>query len=241
MTTLKTFLVSALALLGTGGIAMAQETVEGPYSYGITPYYDGATGAYDWSAPGLPSGIGVDVTAGGGVGGFTNQTMRDVTSNVMGLWNVRVGIGTHVPIGVDITYMGSASNVNALIGPESGTLIGTSVEGTLRWNILPHENFNPYIFGGAGWQHYDVTSGHFTLADNGMNSSDNLADFPVGAGLSFRLDNGLVISARGTYRFTVDPNLVLKTPTVAFTNIVNSNIFEIMDSWEGSAQIGFEW
>jgi hypothetical protein len=30
-------------------------------------------------------------------------------------------------------------------------------EGALRWNILPHYTWNPYVFVGAGWQRYDIT------------------------------------------------------------------------------------
>lgn len=241
MTRLKTFLVSALALAGTSGIAMAQETYAGPETVTVSPYYDGAAGSYDWSAPALQSGIGVDVGIGGGVGGFVDSGMQNLTSTVQGLWNVRIGIGTHVPIGLDLKYLGSATGINSPLGAAHGDLIGTTAEADLRWNILPHEMFNPYVFGGVGWTHYDVTNTTFNLSDNGMNNSDNLAEFPVGLGLAFRGMGGMTIDLRGAYHFTTDQNLVLKAPFTGVIGSTSSSDFRSMDSWEATAQIGYEF
>jgi hypothetical protein len=194
--------------------------VPGPYSYA-------------WREPGLKSNIGVGVTIGGGLTGFTDRTMRDtVSSNVGGLWDVRASIGTHIPIGLDLTYLGTAANVNTINGQANGTLIGTTTEAALRWNILPHNDLTPYIFGGVGWQHYDVRDMKFAQSDTGMKSSDNVAEFPMGAGLSLRDVSGFTADLRGTFRATTDSTLVLDGAT---------NTYASLFSWEASAAVGYEF
>src|SRR5262249_50375380 len=143
---------------------------------------------YAWSDPMLSSGIGVSVLLGGGITGFTEKAVRNRTASVGGLWDLRVTIGSRIPLGLDVSYVGTATDINSgLLPGQSGTLIGTAVEGAVRWNILPHFTWNPYLFLGVGWQRYDVTGTHVTLAINGMNDSDNLVEFPMGAGLSYRM------------------------------------------------------
>jgi hypothetical protein len=185
----------------------------------------------------MRSGIGVAITVGGGVTGFTDKTVRDKTSSVGGLWDLRITIGTHIPLGIDINYMGSATNINGLPLGQSGTLIGTTVEGALRWNILPHARCTPYIFAGAGWQRYDVTQTNVTLLTSGMNDSDNLIEFPLGAGVSYRRHR-LVVDVRGTFRATRDQNLVIKNiPALLPT----SSDYAPMHTWAASAAIGYQF
>lgn len=189
---------------------------------------------YGWHESSLSTGVGVGVIAGVGLMGFTNSTVRDATSSVGGLWDLRVTLGSHVPIGVDVSYVGSSQSINSVIGSNSGTLIGTAVEGAVRWNILPHSPVNPYLFGGVGWQRYDITGASFTQADAGVNDSDNLLDFPAGAGLSYR-EAGFVADIRGTYRWTTDNNLIIAHP------LTPGSGFAKMDSWGASAAAGFEF
>ena len=192
--------------------------------------------SYAWYEPDLPSGIGVSTILGGGVTGFTDQTMRNTTSDVGGLWDLRVTIGSHLPLALDVSYLGSATNINGLPTGNRGTLIGTAVEGAVRFNFLPHFSFTPYAFGGVGWQRYDVTQTHVSLSDSGMNDHDNLLEFPVGGGFAYR-SSGFVLDLRGTYRIATDQNLVLTTPTLNPT----SNDFAPMHTWEASAALGYEF
>lgn len=195
--------------------------------------------SYAWSEPELPSGIGISTILGGGVTGFTDKTMRSTTSDLGGLWDLRVAIGSHLPIALEIGYVGSATNINGLPSGNKGTLIGTTVEGAVRFNMLPHYVLTPYIFGGAGWQRYDVTQTSVSLSDSGMNSQDNLLEFPVGAGFAYR-SNGFVADVRGTFRFATDQNLVLNSPTINLTNPTSSD-FAKMHTWEASAALGYEF
>lgn len=180
----------------------------------------------------LGSEVGISVTAGGGVTGFTDKAMRDVVgSNAGGLWGLRLTYGSHMPFAVDINYAGTAANLNTLTG--NGTLIGTTVEAAVRYNILPDLAWNPYVFAGMGWQRYDVTGMTTHLWDSGMASGDNSAVFPFGAGVAYRARSGLVVDVHGTFRLDVNPGLVMASNT--------SNNYVPMHTWEASGGIGYEF
>jgi hypothetical protein len=189
-----------------------------------------------WSDDHLLSRVGVTVALGGGATGFVSKTMRDTFSTIGGTWDLRVTLGSHTPLALDISYVGSATSIGSLPSGRSGTLLGTAVEGALRFNLLPHAPWTPYVFGGVGWQRYDVIRTDVTLAANGINDKDNLINFPVGLGMSYRM-NGFVIDVRGTFRFTTDEDLVLKTPALNPT----SKDYESMRNWDASASIGYEF
>jgi len=195
---------------------------------------------YAWTDDRLKSGIGISAILGGGVTGFTDKTMRDTTSSVGGLWDLRVTLGSHMPLALDVSYLGSAMNINGLPGGRNGRLIGTTVEGALRYNALPHYAWNPYVFAGAGWQRYDVTQTTVTLSDSGMNDKDNLLEFPLGVGLQYRR-SGFVGDLRGTFRATTQPDLVLKPGVFDPTIAPNSSDFAAMHTWEASAAVGYEF
>jgi hypothetical protein len=195
---------------------------------------DDGVSTYAWNEPGLQSGVGVQFTVGGGLMGFTDRAMRDtVSSDVAGLWDARLSLGTHVPIGLDVSYLGSAQNVNTLAGTPNGTLVGTTAEAALRWNILPHAAVTPYIFGGLGWQRYDLTNTRVAAADSGMQQSDNFLEVPMGLGFAIRQMNGFTLDARGTYRAqATSSDLVLDTSTGNFAKV---------NTWEASAALGYEF
>ena len=187
---------------------------------------------YAWREPGLVTGFGLGVAVGAGVTGFTGQTMRDtVPGQVGGLWDVRVMLGTHLPLALKLGYLGEASNVS-VFGAPNGTLIGTTAEGDLRWNILPHLPFDPYIFGGVGYQRYDVQNERLSESDTGMRPNDNLVEFPMGVGASWRDTSGITVDLRGTYRQTIDENLITNSNGVGFANL---------SWWEASAALGYEF
>jgi hypothetical protein len=214
------FCAGALAMVA--GTAHAQEAnYEEPGMY-----------SYAWNEPRLQTGIGIGIAVGGGVGGFTSSAMRTTTTDVGGLWNARVTIGTHIPLALDISYIGTAANVNTFSGQPNGTLIGTDVEGAVRFNILPHYDWTPYIFGGAGWGHYNLSSPKFATADSGMASSDDLVVFPMGVGFGYRDLSGFTFDMRGTFRATTNSNLLFDANTNSHANL---------DTWEASASLGYEF
>lgn len=211
-------------------VAQPAMTDSGTDTYGDDRY------TYAWSDDLMRSRIGVSAILGGGVVGFTDRTMRSTTSDVGGLWDLRVTLGSHIPLGVELSYLGTATSLRGLPAGQDGTLIGTTVEGALRYNVLPHFAWTPYAFAGIGWQRYDVTQAHVTLSDSGMNDHDNLLEFPMGAGLAYRMA-GFVLDLRGTFRAATEQNLVLKQPAAAPT----SSDFAPMHTWEASAALGYEF
>jgi hypothetical protein len=220
MSTIKIFSLATAALVCLPALAHAD---------------DGQGVDYDtWNEGHLQSGYGVSTILGGGVTGFTDQTMRNtVTSNVGGLWDLRITFGSHMPLALDVGYIGTAQSIDSLSGAQNGTLVGTTVEGALRWNMLPHDAWNPYAFVGMGWQRYDVTGAKFVMADAGINDSDNSVVFPMGAGLSYRDRGGLVVDVKGTFRANTQAGLVLET--------IDSTKFAPMHTWEASGAIGYEF
>jgi hypothetical protein len=209
------------------GIA-ATDTGFTPY----TPREQPGPLSYAWYDPYLASGIGVGFNIGGGLTSFTDRAMRNtVSANVGGLWDARASFGTHIPLGIDVAYVGTAANINTINGNANGTLVGTTVEAALRYNILPHNTFNPYIFAGAGWQRYDVQNMHFAQSDTGMAPHDNVAEFPMGAGFAVRDISGFNFDLRGTFRATTDSTLLQES---------NGNYAQL-HSWEASGSVGYEF
>lgn len=190
--------------------------------------------SYAWRDSGLRSGYGVSTLLGGGVTGFTDKAMRDtISGSVGGLWNLKVTLGSHIPLALDLGYVGTAAKINALAGTKWGTLVGTTAEAALRYNILPHYTWDPYAFAGIGWQRYDLNGGTFTTADTGIRESDNSLVFPLGAGVAYRNPTGLVIDLHGTFRANTGYGLVLEN--------MSSSTYVPMHAWEASGAVGYEF
>lgn len=187
--------------------------------------------SYAWSDDRLISRIGIGVSLDGGVGGFTDSDVSDTLLNRgQGVWGLRMTLGTHTPLGLDLAYVGTINSIDSLADSDAD-LVGTAVESALRWNILPHYKWNPYIFGGAGWQHYDITNATFSRADEGIADSDDLAIFPMGAGVSYRDTSGLTVDLRGTFRLAQDSNFIIG-PTGDDVDL---------HTWEANASLGYEF
>jgi hypothetical protein len=207
----------------------------GAMTYARVGHADDGPSTYAWHDPELRSGIGVSALLGSGITTFTYPTMRDTTSpggGVGGLWDLRVTVGSHTPLAVEVGYVGTLTNIDALIGTQRGTLIGTTVEGAVRFNVLPHADWNPYAFTGIGWQRYDITGGNFNLSDTGMVATDTSVVFPMGAGICYRSRTGLVFDVRGTFRPNAGAKLVLDAP--------GSTTYATMNTWEASGAVGYE-
>ena len=221
---MRTSITSLGLLAGTLLFAPMAARADGPGDF-----------SYAWNDARYETGVGISATLGGGIAGFTDQAMRDTMSaSAGGAWDLHVTLGSHTPLAVELGYVGTAGTINALSGAKSGTLVGTTAEGALRYNALPHHAWNPYAFAGIGWQRYDITGDDtFTLSDTGMNSSDDSVVFPMGLGVGYRGVSGLVLDLRGTFRANTNQGLVLKD--------IGSNEYVPMHTWEASAAVGLEF
>ncbi len=186
---------------------------------------------YAWSEPSMASRIGLAMALGGGISGFTDPAMREAAeSDIGGLWGVRVTIGSHIPLGVDLSYTGTSVGLSPIGATSTGTLVGTAIESALRWNVLPHYPWNPYAFAGVGWQRYDVMNGNFTRADTGFVDQDDFVVVPMGGGVAWRDPSGLTVDVRGTFRLADTSTLMVDTTGERAD----------LHTWEASATVGYE-
>lgn len=216
---------SAAPILAAAGAAGAQEVT-------------GEEVVVEEVAEPVTVGQGWQIFAGGGVEGFFSGSMRDVTSDVGGNWDVRVILGSRSYVGFEAGYSGFASNIDSAIGPDrDGTLIGTTLEGTVRWNFMPADEFTPYVFGGLGWRRYDIIEADFSRSATGLEDSDDLMVVPLGAGLSYRFDNvpGLTADARFTFRPAIGSDLLLSDPGTTSDDTV------ALHTWGIGAFVGYEF
>jgi outer membrane protein OmpA-like peptidoglycan-associated protein len=178
-----------------------------------------------------PSMIGVEATVGGGAIGFIDQGARDATQTGAS-WDARLMFGSRLPIAVEGAYVGSVQNIEALGLSTNSLLVGNGVEGTLRVNLL-RKRVQPYLFGGMGWTHYQVTN--TATNTSSVRGSDDIGTVPLGAGLSARLGTAFILDIRGTYRATFADEL-LHVQAANGTSSSNS-----MQSWNAAGRVGFEF
>jgi opacity protein-like surface antigen len=177
--------------------------------------------------------LGVGVLVGGGVIGFATDEMIDVTT-VGGSWEARVAIGTQLPIGLELGYLGSAQGLDAIGLDDDAILLSNGAEAVARFNIIAEAPLQPYAFGGAGLRNYQIVNTDENVSN--LADSDNVFEVPVGAGVSFRVVEGLLLDVRGTYRFAFDDDLT--APDLAEDEPdVGSNL----NSWGASLRVGFEF
>ena len=153
--------------------------------------------------PGVPSGFGISLMAGGGVTGFFDEETRSLT-DPGGSWEVRAAIGTRMFVGIEAAYLGSAQNLETIGLESDALLVGNGVEGALRLQI-PTGVVRPYLFGGIGWTHYELTQS--AVGASGINSNDDVGTFPFGVGVAF-VTRGFVLDVRGTARPTFDDGML---------------------------------
>jgi hypothetical protein len=176
---------------------------------------------------GPPSQIGIEALVGGGAVGFIDSAARN-TVNTGGSWDARLTFGSRLPIAVEGAYVGSAQTIDALGLSSNSRLIGNGVEGDLRLNFTNYM-VQPYIFGGAGWTHYQITNSATNTSS--VLSSDDVGTVPLGAGISIRPTKGFLVDVRGTYRAVFDDSM--------FDRITNTN--NSMQNWSALGRLGFEF
>lgn len=176
---------------------------------------------------GLPrSGFGTGLTVGGGVTNFVESDARGVT-NVGGAWDVRLTLGTRLPVGFEASYAGSAHEVNSLGVEDDAALVRNGAEGALRLNIpLTFDRFllSPFAIAGVGWHRYDLVNTDFNTS--GIQEDDNVFVIPLGAGLGGSYQ-GFLFDARFTYKPAFDDDFL--------------GAGVDLDTWTVSANIGAEF
>ncbi|MBA3539152.1 MAG: hypothetical protein H0T79_05955, partial [Deltaproteobacteria bacterium] len=123
--------------------------------------------------------MGMAISVGGGVDGFTNEDLRDA-AEVGGAWDVRVTLGTRSPIGFEASYIGSVQDIEALGLDDDALLVGNGLQGALRVNVLPNEMVQPFLYGGVAWRRYSLTNEDFNTS--AVSDEDDVLEIPLGVG-----------------------------------------------------------
>lgn len=173
--------------------------------------------------------LGVGITAGGGVAGFTDSELRDTTGDG-GDWDVRATFGTRSLLAFEASYLGSAQTIDSLGLDDSAILVGNGIQGNLRVNAMPDFVVQPFAFGGVAWRRYDLTNADTNTS--AVNDSDDVIEFPVGVGVAYRY-RGLLLDARGEVRFATEEDLV--------PNLAGESGAEKMHRYGINANIGYEF
>jgi hypothetical protein len=176
-----------------------------------------------------PSKIGMEATVGAGAIGFIDESARNATQTGAS-WDARLMVGSRLPIALEGAYIGSVQNIQALGLNTDSLLLGNGVEGTVRVN-LTRARVQPYLFGGVGWTHYQLTN---TVANtSSISDKDDIGTLPLGAGLSARVGRAVILDVRGTYRATFADDMMKATS-------LNGNSSS-MQTWNAAGRVGFEF
>lgn len=176
--------------------------------------------------------VGVYGQVGGGYSNFTQPTTAAVT-NGGGFWDARLGVGSRSILGLEADYDGGAHNITALGLNNSAYLMNNGIEGLVRLNVpvtMQKSILEPYAFGGAGWQHYNLMNVSSNVSD--VRNNDDILDVPVGAGLQIGY-SGVTLDGRVTYRQAFFSDLLGHSSSSFSANSLNS--------WGAGATLGFEF
>lgn len=152
-----------------------------------------------------PSLIGITLTAGGSVTNFVDSNANSFT-DLGGGWNVRVGILTRFLLNLELQYVGSAQQINAVGLDNDAILLSNGGEANLRLNIFPGM-VQPYVFGGIGYRHFNITN--TATNTSSLQTTDDLGMVPVGGGIMVRI-GAFILDARGVFRWAFDDQMLVK-------------------------------
>ena len=174
--------------------------------------------------------MGIGVSIGGGVLGFTDEEARDLT-DIGGSWEARVAFGTHLPVGLEAAYVGSAQPIEAEtlgIGDDI-VLMGNGAELALRLQ-LPTFVVQPYALAGLGWMYYSLAGEEGNAGP--LHGDDHVLTAPLGVGLSFRAPYGATFDVRGIWRPAFGADLM----SGVYEGTGRSAAF---DTWAANARLGW--
>ena len=146
---------------------------------------------------------GLSLSVGAGLTDFAEADMREVT-DPGGAWEVRLAVGTRLPIAFEAAYVGSAQAIHAPGLDPDAVLVGTGLEGGARLDVLPSD-VNPYFLVGIGWGRYQLAGAETNMST--VNRRDDVLALPFGVGVDFKLDR-FVFDARVVMRPTFDNELL---------------------------------
>lgn len=189
----------------------------------------GIAAADEREEPNLIIPYGMSIHVGGGVAGFVDEGMRDMTDPA-GEWEARAVFGTRLIVGFEAGYSGTVQSIDALGLDTDALLLSTGVEGLVRLHLLDEGGIRPYMFAGAGWRRYDLTNADVNTSS--VLETDDVLEIPVGVGVGYQIGR-VIVDVRGTVRPTFEEDLV----PAAAEDEENTPL----DTWNVAARVGFEF
>jgi hypothetical protein len=172
--------------------------------------------------------LGWSIAVGGGIDDFAHTAMRDATS-IGGSWCARLMAGTNSYFALEVAYIGSAQSIQRT-GLHSASLIGNGVQGSLRINGTVSYPVQPFVYGGAAWRHYSISTSGENTSD--VLSNNDVLEVPVGVGVATYLGvTGLVFDIRGEYRFAWGDDMLPETRGATGA----------LDRWGITGNVGYEF
>jgi hypothetical protein len=170
-------------------------------------------------------GPGASLSAGGGVFGFTNETVQDATTDVGAAYQARLHLGTNTPLGFELAYIGTAQNLDALGVEDDAFLVSNGGEAGLTLGIPIFNMIHPYAYGGAAWKRYDVVNTDTNTS--AVADDDDVFELPLGGGLMWDIGQ-VILDARGVYRWAFEEDLIAGGD-------------EGLDNWDVTLRAGMEF
>ncbi|HET6611737.1 MAG TPA: hypothetical protein VFG83_07105 [Kofleriaceae bacterium] len=204
------------------------------YDYDTTNVEVNPTVEYEYNEeePNLLTPFGMSLSVGGGIQNFVEENLRDVT-DLAGMWEARLVVGTRLPVALEAEYVGSAQSLDALGVDSDAVLISNGLGGDLRFNFA-WQNLSPYVFGGATWRHYYIADTDFNTS--AIDDADDVFEIPLGVGLAYRVDRA-IFDVRGTYRIAFDEELI----NPPGPELETADFDDSLDTWGVSLRVGFEF
>jgi opacity protein-like surface antigen len=144
-------------------------------------------------------------TVGGGISGFTENTLRD-TTDAGGSWTARIGMNLTPIVAFEASYIGSVQTIDTLGIDANTLLVGNGAELALRLDGPVGANITPFLFGGAGWRHYSLSNTDTNTS--AVEDSDSVYEFPLGVGLSTPIASNILLDVRGELRYVTGSDMV---------------------------------
>jgi opacity protein-like surface antigen len=182
-------------------------------------------------------GIGAridSIQAGAGVSDFAGEAASSLTK-LGAEWDLRLGLRTSAPFGVEIGYVGTTHPVNNVMAPLTGggDITSNGIEGLARFNFTLHSRWEPFAFAGVGIDHWSL-SGATNPNPEAIKGSDNSLAIPFGAGVNYPLAQHWDLDGRFTYRAQLLDEM-LRTNAVGQPNAGA----ESLANWTATARLGY--
>jgi opacity protein-like surface antigen len=181
-------------------------------------------------------GIGIDsMQAGGGISDFTGAAASALTK-LGAEWDLRLGMNLNLPISLEFAYVGSTHPTNDVMGPLAGgaSFLANGVEGLVRYDFTLRLRLSPFLFGGAGWDHWSLGGGGARSNPLAVEGSDNTMTIPFGGGVEYPITDHWDVDGRFTYRTTLLDEL-LQTNGAGQPNAGAKSL----TTWTMTARVGY--